>query len=194
MSDEQLLAHLAWLNSDEVARYRSFIRPERQRQFLIGRSLLRYKLGKLLGVRPEAISFSERPGYAPLLNWMGAAPEFSLSHSGPWIACAISTQTALGLDIEVMNSERDLLALSEQALDADDVTLIKGLQGKARVMAFYECWSKKEARYKLASMCGSESEDNCIKLSHPEISIVLCSALPLAETPMLASFEWPSIP
>jgi len=192
VSDQQLLPYLTWLSPGEAERYRRFIRPQRQRQFLLGRILLRSLLGQALNRPPSAISLLERSGQAPMLLGMETTPYFSLSHSGDWIACALSMQTPVGLDIEMLNPQRDFLALSEQALDEDDTALIAQLQGDARVKTFYECWSRKEALYKLASTDASASAQHCINLSHPEISIVLCSASALVSPPVSKSFKWPA--
>jgi 4'-phosphopantetheinyl transferase len=191
VSDEKLVPFVCWLATDEMERYRRFIRPERQRQFLIGRILLRQALGTLLGISPETVSLVERPGHAPLLNCLEPVPGFSLSHSGGWIACAVSGQTALGLDIEVMNPERDLMALSEQAFDADESALIRAQRESDRVSMFYELWSKKEAAYKLASTTGNDSDKHYLVLPHPDISIVLCSGELLGAATIQQCHEWP---
>lgn len=175
IGDDQLARRAGWLGAAEQARYARFVRPARQRQFLTGRILLRTALGQLLGVAPASISLAERENNAPLLEWAGAMPGFSLSHSGPWVACAVSAGGALGLDIEVRDPGRDLLALAAQAFSADETARIAALSGEARVAAFYEQWSTTEAKYKLASDCAA-----CISIPHPDLSIVLCSASPLA--------------
>ena len=193
VSDQQLLPCLTWLGPSEIQRYQRFLRPQRQRQFLLGRILLRSLLEQALNLPPSAISLLERSEQAPALLGMETTPYFSLSHSGDWIACALTIQTPVGLDIEMLNPQRDFLALSEQALDDDDTALIAKLQGDARVKMFYECWSRKEALYKLASTDASAPDQHCINLSHPEISVVLCSASPLVSLPELKSFKWPAI-
>jgi 4'-phosphopantetheinyl transferase len=181
VSDHQLLPYLAWLNPDEQQRYQRFLRPERQRQFLLGRFLLRCALGNLLNTDPSSISLSEQAGRAPLLNLQDASPGFSLSHSGPWIACAVSKDSVLGLDIEMLDETRDLLALAEQAFDAGEFSQVTDNNGAARVARFYTLWSQKEASYKLVSTLGRDAVPHCISLPHADISIVLCSESPLAD-------------
>lgn len=181
VSDKQLLPCICWLNPDELQRYQRFLRHERQRQFLLGRILLRFALGKLLDVAPSSISLSERLGHAPLLNRDGPVPGFSLSHSGPWVGCAVSEQSVLGLDIELLDGTRDLLALAEQVFDVNECALLKEKEDAERVAAFYTLWSTKEARYKLASTSASDAVPHCITFPHTDISIVLCSALPLMQ-------------
>lgn len=180
VGDDTLARYVAWLNPAEQTRYQRFVRSERQRQFLIGRVLLRLALGNLLNIHAATISLTERSGNAPLLNGPKPTPGFSLSHSGPWIACAVSAQTALGLDIEVKNAARDLASLSEQAFDADDIALVHAQPDNERVAAFYDLWSAKEARYKLASTHDLASGASCIALPHSDISMVLCSVYPLS--------------
>jgi 4'-phosphopantetheinyl transferase len=191
VDEANLLSHLAWLNPDETARYRRFVRPERQRQFLIGRILLRHALSSLLDIDAQTISLIERSGQAPLLNMDGLSPGFSLSHSGPWIGCAISAHTALGLDVEVLDGERDLIALSLQAFDRADAALVAQQHGAERVATFYRLWSTKEASYKLASTTSNTNRNTTI-LTHPAISIVVCSEFPLAEAALYALNDWPA--
>lgn len=190
VSDGQLLPYISWLNSDELQRYQGFLRLERQCQFLLGRILLRFALGNLLGVSPTSISLSERPGHAPVLNLEDISPGFSLSHSGPWVACAVSEHSALGFDIELLDETRDLLALAEQVFNASECVLLKEKEGAARVAAFYALWSKKEAAYKLASTLGRDVVPHYITFPHTDISIVLCSELPLADASVRIFDGW----
>ncbi len=193
VGDDQLLPFVSWLNPAELQRYQRFLRVERQRQFLLGRILLRCALGKLLDVQPTSISLSERAGYAPVLNREDVTPGFSLSHSGPWVACAVSEQSALGLDIEMLDGTRDLLALAEQAFDASECTLLKDKEGAERVAAFYTLWSTKEARYKLASTAGDDVAPHCITFPHTDISIVLCSEQALADASLRIFDGWATL-
>lgn len=192
LADDQLRRCICWLNPEELARYDRFIRPQRQRQFLIGRSLLRAALGTLLKVAPMHISLSERVGNAPVLNWPTSVPFFSISHSGPWVACLVSENIAMGLDIEMKNPDRDLDALAAHAFDQAEMAQFSKLTGQEeRLNCFYELWSYKEARYKLHSNIDlnnmSKNLDHCIVFAHPELSVVLCSQdlltvpLPLVE-------------
>lgn len=190
VSDDQLPPYLPWLNPDELQRYQRFLRHERQRQFLLGRILLRFALGKVLDVQPTSISLSERAGHAPVFNGDGTAPGFSLSHSGPWVACAVSEHSVLGLDIEMLDGTRDLLALAEQSFDATECAALKEKEGAARVAAFYTLWSTKEARYKLASTATVDSAAQCISFPHTDISIVLCSELPLVDASVRIFDGW----
>lgn len=187
VADADLLRYRGWLTPGETARYQRFVRAQRQRQFVAGRVLLRMALGRLLGVPPQEIRLDEQVGKAPLLAapvLKGAPPGFSIAHSGRWVACATSAQTALGLDIEMRDPGRDLPALAAQAFDTDEMARwarIQQLPDDERVDGFYRMWSEKEARFKL----GENVSGHCVVLPHPELSVVVCTELPLVRPPQI---------
>ena len=160
-----------WLSGGEVLRYGRFLRAERQRQYLLGRVLARKAIGALLGVAPRGVVLDERSGQAPALI-VPAAPQvgFSIAHSGHWVACAVSADTRLGLDVETLAAGRDLLALAEQAFSFEHFEALARLAPAGRLAAFYDMWCEQEARIKL----GGEGE-SCVALAHPELAIALCS-------------------
>lgn len=187
VDDAALAKSVAWLSAGEAARYRGFVRPHRQRQFLIGRTLLRMALARMLGCAPEALLFEQLAGRAPRLlkpapGKDGTAPGFSISHSGQWVACAVSANTALGLDIEVPDPARDIEALAEHAFDDATRARWRAAAPEQRLALFYRLWSEREARIKLGQSPGDPAP-SCIVVPHAQLSVVLCSARPLAPAP-----------
>jgi 4'-phosphopantetheinyl transferase len=175
----------ARLDDGEAARYARFARPLRRRQFLLGRMLLRHAVGALLGVPAATVGAFEQPGQAPRLRLADAAraiPFFSLSHSADWVACAVSADAPLGLDIEVMDAARDVRALAAAAFDAGQCESLAGLPDAARVPAFYRLWCEMEARHKLGPL-GPNAAPVCVGVPHESLSIALCSAAPLSAAP-----------
>jgi 4'-phosphopantetheinyl transferase len=181
IGDEELAPFVAWLGLSEVQRLTRFVRAGRRQQFLAGRALLRQLLGELLGMQPAAVPLVERPGNVPLLDLPESAEVgFSLSHSGHWVACAVSATSRLGLDVERMDESRDIEALGAHIFDAEHQIWLAGRAAAHRLQDFYELWSATEARFKLGAPIAHEAY-----LSHPELSVVLCSAQPLAAEPEL---------
>ncbi len=202
IGDAELAGYLRWLGPTEAVRYRRFVRPQRRRQFLAGRVLLRRMLSQLLAIAPAQIRLIEQPGQAPCLDWAaGSRPGFSLSHSGHWVACAVSAETGIGLDIEVIDLARDIDALAEQAFAAADAARLRRLPMAARAPAFYRMWTEQEALCKL----GPCEQGSCISLQDPTVrtlptlpmvsscaqplSIALASAQPLSSIPLVELVE-----
>lgn len=170
LAEDALAPFAAWLDASEAARMAAFVRPVRRRQFLAGRALARQVLGQLLGVAPQAVRIVERPGDAPLLAVPGHCQAgFSISHSGPWVACAASANMRVGLDIEVIDASRNLEELAAQAFSPQQQAWLATRADATRERDFYLLWSATEAQFKLKVPC----EDQ-VELPHPALSVVLC--------------------
>lgn len=171
---------LAWLGDDERERCQRFQRPHRRAQFIAGRALARILLGELFHVAPASLRLRERAGQGPILDGPFSAAGLSISHSGALVAVAASADTALGLDIELLDPGRDLPGLAEHAFGSAQAARLAALPPAQQLRAFYRMWSEHEARIKL----GSEPAC-CIELHHEEVSVVLCAAAALAAPPVL---------
>lgn len=168
-----------WLGPSERARCARFVRPERRRQFIVGRALLRLALGRLLQREPDSIALEERPGQAPSLA-DGADAGFSISHTGRWVACAAGKDVRLGLDIERVDAGRDVMALARQAFGAAEVAALQARDHEARQAVFYRMWCAHEARFKLG--CASVIE---YPLEFDGLAGILACTSPLAQAPVL---------
>ena len=173
LDDARLAYYGEWLSAGE--RERTFVRPARRRQFIAARALLRIGLGTMLHVPPHAVVLGGRAGSAPWLIAPGVPmPGLSVSHSGHWVACALSGDAPLGLDIELPDPARDVAALAEHAFDTATCARLAVLPEDERRRAFHAAWCGQEARVKL----GLEGAA-CVELAHPELAIVICSTVPL---------------
>ena len=179
LDEARLAQYRQWLGAGERAR--TFVREGRRRQFIAARALLRIAIGTLLHVPGRSVELGGQPGRAPwLVSPDVPLPGLSVSHSGPWVSCAVSLDTALGLDIEMKDAARDVAALAGHAFDAATCARLAALPGGARVEAFYREWSAQEARVKLGVEAGGT-----YALPHAELSVVVCSAMPLARPVLL---------
>jgi 4'-phosphopantetheinyl transferase len=118
----------------------------------------------------------------------GGQFHFSLSHSGDWVACAVSASTGLGLDIEVIDPARDVMALAGQAFSAGQSAWLAARPISTRARDFYEMWCELEARIKLKAAV----HHTCV-LSHPTVAAVLCTAGPLGAAPELIPVSLPAL-
>ena len=159
VQEDDLAFFAGRLGASEAQRSSRFIRQERQRQFLLGRMLLRIAVADLTGLSVNEIHVNERPGNSPRLIFVGRRPllaNFSLSHSREWVACATSAQATLGLDIEVMDPRRDIFGISKIAFQPREHSWLKSQPKAERTSAFYSLWSAREALFKLQCNLGRE--------------------------------------
>ena len=149
-----LAAAERWLGADGRRRLAGLSRRSRREQFVLGRALLRLAVAHARECDPGMVRMTERAHRAPRVAAGGdPAPRFSLSHSGPWIACAVHATSALGLDIEVIDTTRDMVAISEWGFHGDEHQWL--LRQPDRAAAFYRLWTGKEAMIKLSHEIGS---------------------------------------
>ena len=162
LRDEDLTSFAVRLSASEARRFANFARPTRRRQFLLGRMLLRFAVADLTGLSASKLSVLELSPHKPpqliFPDGQRLAPNFSLSHSGEWVACVISSEATLGLDIEVNKPNRDLEAISEIAFHPREHIWFVAQPSVERVSAFYSLWCAREALFKLLCNLGCETE------------------------------------
>lgn len=115
-------------------------------RYVVGRTLLRRRLGRLLGCDPLSVELVYGPEGKPAL----ARPvlSFNVSHAGDLVLIAVSRPRQLGVDIEQIRAGLDLRILAEELLgpaDRDTVTRAVARQG---VRAFFRYWTRYEALVK----------------------------------------------
>ena len=169
LDDSLLAGFTGWLGAGELARLGRIVRLERRRQFIIGRVLARRALGSVLGVDARALELMDAPGTKPFVRGFEDGADFSISHSGPWVACAASVAGRVGLDIECIDARRNALALAEQAFGAAGAAWLQARPDATRIRDFYARWCAAEARIKL----GSDGE--CVHFEHDALAVAFCS-------------------
>jgi 4'-phosphopantetheinyl transferase len=160
VAEDDLAFFVQQLGASEVHRYGRFKRRERKRQFLLGRMLLRFAVSSLLSLPPDTLGVVERDSNAPQLvlpNAQSMQPAFSISHSRDWVACVVSSNASVGVDIEVNDPMRDMLDISQLAFHPNEHRWLLPQIGSARLSAFYHLWCTREALYKLMSSLGRQT-------------------------------------
>lgn len=145
------------LSPDERARAERFRFPVDQRRFVATRGALRLALGAYGDAAPRELAFDYvcvcghphcamsrrkpvlQPGYLP------ADVRFNVSHSDEVALIAVSLAREVGVDIERIRPEIEWRALAEEALSPADAAAVLARQGREGLLAFYRCWTHKEA-------------------------------------------------
>jgi len=130
------------LSSDEWGRAMRFVDARDRERFAKARWSLRNILARYLTISPENIVFSYGTHGKPSLK--NSAVQFNLSHAGDYGLLAIA-RDAVGVDIEIVRTNRDFLALAERFFAPQEYAALLALPAKKRMSAFYRCWTRKEA-------------------------------------------------
>lgn len=139
-------AGLAWLSEDELSRYRAISSEHRKRQFLGGHFLVREMASRAYANPLADWTYLLDDGNQRRLRPMQSQfPELyvSISHSGKWIAAAIS-QMPVGIDIEHFGKQRDFMAIANHVFSGAEVALLKTCSPEQLVRRFYLHWTLKE--------------------------------------------------
>ncbi len=139
---EDGMAHA--LSAPERDRLDRITSSKRRAEFLAGRLLLRRLLADTFGGSPFDWALSAPDGLPPTVLSPACAVHLALSHSGDWVAGALSA-TPAGLDLETPGRPRDTLTLARAVCTPHEVADLQALDGPARDAAFRELWTLKEA-------------------------------------------------
>ncbi len=119
--------------------------PEDKQQALATRVLIRAVISAYLGENPGDWRFDASPTGKPFLIDAPEPVAFNLSHSGNLVACAISGEQGIGVDIEDGRVERNFLALARRFFAPQEYTELASLPAAAQADYFYHLWILKES-------------------------------------------------
>jgi len=140
-----LLAGL--LAPDEHARARRFLYEEDRRRYIVARGVLRSILARYLEVEPGAIEFRYGAHGKPSLAESPGVRDvrFNLSHSYRWALHAFAVGREVGVDVERIRPETDIMGIARHSFSPVEVEALTSLPEGQRREAFFNCWSRKEA-------------------------------------------------
>lgn len=140
----------ALLSAGERQRAERFAFPHLRRRFVVARGALRTILGRYLELTPEAIRFRYAPRGKPALAEPPESPlRFNLSHSHELAVCAVTLGREVGVDVEwVERAGLELERLAAAFFSPTERAVLAGLPESDRAVAFFDCWTRKEAYLK----------------------------------------------
>lgn len=135
------------LSSDETDRTRRYRSPEHGARFAFHRATLRRLLGKYLGRHPGDVGLSYGQQGKPQVHSADGTPEiqFNLSHCDAVALFAFARDSAIGVDVERQRPLEDMAQLVDQCLTVRERQSLDGLTEEERLLAFWRCWTQKEA-------------------------------------------------
>ena len=116
------------------------------KRFEITHGALRHVLAGYVGRAPAELEFRTGPRGKPYLAGDGV-PFFSLSHSGKLTLIGVSS-IELGLDCEKVRHLESYREIAQKHFSEHEFAGLDGLAESDRLLAFYRCWTRKEAYIK----------------------------------------------
>jgi len=135
------------LSDQERWRADRFAFPRDRRRYVVARARLRDLLGERLGVRPETVELTYGPNGKPALGprFAWAKLHFNASHCEDLAVFAFATGRQVGVDVEAVRSMDDADAVAARFFSPAEKTVYRALPPRDRPLAFFQCWTRKEA-------------------------------------------------
>ncbi|HEY6537985.1 MAG TPA: 4'-phosphopantetheinyl transferase superfamily protein [Candidatus Dormibacteraeota bacterium] len=126
------------------------LHSERDRaRFSACRGWLREVLAEHLETEPGKVEFLYRAGGKPALApTMGCDLRFNVAQSGGLALIALAEKVEVGVDLELVRPDFRVDLIADRFFSQAERARLRGLVGAARVGAFFEMWTQKEAYLK----------------------------------------------
>jgi len=145
---------LLLLNTAEKEKASAYKLEQEQQRRIISRAALRILLGKYILLPPEKIEFLKMPDHKPFVrNADNIDLHYNLSHSGDWVAIAISDKP-VGIDVESIDPNFNFKELMPTYFSDYETRFI--IHSGQPPENFYTMWTRKEAVLKANSKAISD--------------------------------------
>jgi 4'-phosphopantetheinyl transferase len=134
------------LSDDERARAGRFCFVEHANRYVVARANLRRILSRYTDAAPELLRFEYSANGKPFLA--NASIRFNLSHSSDLAVIAVAHDREIGIDVERIRHDNDLLDVAEHYFAPDERAALRSLSAEERCFGFFRCWTRKEAYLK----------------------------------------------
>jgi 4'-phosphopantetheinyl transferase len=144
-------ATLDWLSPEERARYARFVFARDRRDFAVAHALVRRALSAQVQRPPREWRFVSGSRGKPLLDGDVAARtqlSFNLAHTDGLVACAITRDADVGIDVETIDRDADAVQLARHYFSPVEIAEIERCAEEDRQTRFIEIWTLKEAYVK----------------------------------------------
>ncbi|MDX1976062.1 MAG: hypothetical protein SFT94_00160 [Pseudanabaenaceae cyanobacterium bins.68] len=168
--------YLALLSPAELSRAAQIKFPQRYRQFVVARGILRQILARYIQVSPLDLEIHLGEQGKPYCSWC----EFNLAHSGDRLLYGFSLDQAIGVDLELVRPRQ--ISKLEQRLGYSPSSLLD----------FYRAWTGLEAVTKLAGRGIFANLANSYPASYPVVHFLpeINYMAAIAHTQPISSFRF----
>jgi 4'-phosphopantetheinyl transferase len=136
------------LSDDENVRASRFHFETDRQHFIVARGCLRTLISRYLKISPTEIQFSYGAhGKPQLAASKGEVPSFhfNVAHSGNLALYAFTRVGDIGIDLERIRPEFTGDDVAQRFFSSTEVARLRELSEELRHVAFFNCWTRKEA-------------------------------------------------
>ncbi len=131
------------LSEDEIEKASNFKFKKDRDSFIISRGILRELLGGYLAMSPIELKFEYTSYGKPYLP--NQLLYFNVSHSGDMAAFAFTLNCEIGVDIERIKKDFDVLELARNFFSNNEIVSLERQPKEKLSRAFFRCWTRKES-------------------------------------------------
>lgn len=136
---------IALLSPSEQQRYHDIKLPRRRNEFLLGRAMVREQLCSRYDQQAQSWQIEPNDNGKPEVTAGSIRPNFSISHSKGIVVCTIAECGPLGIDVEYIDSKRDLNTIAAEVFNATEQQWFNQKNRSLKRRRFYQLWTLKEA-------------------------------------------------
>ena len=147
IDDSELTDASSWLSENEQERARRLLSDRHRRHYIVAHAVLRWILGRYVGNSPEKLTIQKTSAGKPFLQ-DSPSIRFNLTHSHGRALVAIAEGQDVGIDLELVRPEVDVVALAKRFLSSRDQAFIEDGDGTGLHERFLKAWVAREAVFK----------------------------------------------
>jgi len=140
----KLESYHALLSQDEKIRSGRFKFDRDKECYVISRGILRLLLSTYLKLSPEDLVFGYTDFGKPFLS-NDSAIKFNISHSGNMAVFAFARNQEVGVDIEQIKDNFEVLELAHNFFSKNEIEVLENQSKEDLPRAFFRCWTRKES-------------------------------------------------
>lgn len=144
LAKEEFARLLNCVSGEKRERILRFHRSEDAQRTLLGDILSRYALCKRFNLQNKDLVFGVNEYGKPLLPGFQDV-HFNISHSGPWVACAVDDKP-VGIDVEIIKPMD--FKIAERFFSKDEYHSLMTQPEAMKLNYFYRLWTLKESYIK----------------------------------------------
>ncbi len=181
---------LQCLSPSEQLRYQRLIIPEKKKQFLRARGLLRYLLSYYLKEQPQSICLITNKHGKPEVEDQTSQLYFNLAHAQD-LGVLVIASTDVGIDVEHVAKDVNYLSIAEKFFQPDEFDTLKRCPSPRQRRTFYRLWTAKEALLKMVG-CGfmnpASSLPQCAYRKYFHVAPDYVAAVAVSEKPSVVRY------